>query len=116
VKADARSLKQIVLNLLANAVKFTPAGGQVIVSTALTDLGQVVMRMRDTGAGMSESEIATAFEPFGQVSPTAGGSGLGLPLTKALVEANKATFALHSQVGAGTLVEVIFPPSQVLVD
>ncbi|MGQ4275196.1 PAS domain S-box protein [Terrihabitans sp. B22-R8] len=118
VVGDARSLKQIVLNLLSNAVKYTPAGGQVIVSTALTDLGQAVIRVRDTGLGMSETEITTALEPFRQLSTSnAGGStGLGLPLTKALVEANRATFAIQSAVGAGTLVEVIFPPTRVLAE
>ena len=58
VVADARSLRQIVLNLLSNSIKFTGAGGQVIVSTALTDRGEVVLRVRDTGIGMSEKEIA----------------------------------------------------------
>jgi PAS domain S-box-containing protein len=116
VMADPRSLKQIVLNLLSNAVKFTPAGGQVIVSTALTDLGQAAIRVRDTGAGMSAREIETALEPFGQVSATAAGTGLGLPLTKALIEANRAAFAIHSTPGSGTLVEVIFPPTRVVAE
>jgi PAS domain S-box-containing protein len=118
VVGDARSLKQIALNLLSNAVKYTPAGGQVIVSTALTDLGQAVIRVRDTGLGMSDTEITTALEPFRQLSTTnaAGGTGLGLPLTKALVEANRATFAIQSAVGTGTLVEVIFPPTRVLAE
>jgi signal transduction histidine kinase len=116
VMGDARSLKQIALNLLSNAVKYTPAGGQVIVSTALTDLGQVVLRVRDTGMGMSDAELNTALEPFRQLSTAsaAGSTGLGLPLTKALVEANKAGFVIQSAVGSGTLVEVVFPPSRVL--
>jgi PAS domain S-box-containing protein len=115
VVADQRSVRQIVLNLLSNAVKFTEAGGQVIIATALTDLGQAVIRVRDTGIGMSARDIETALEPFRQlVTATAGGTGLGLPLTKALVEANKATFAIESEVGEGTLVEVIFPPTRVL--
>jgi signal transduction histidine kinase len=112
--ADPRSLKQVVLNLLSNAVKFSPAGGQVIVSTARSDRGEAVIRIRDTGAGMSEGEIEAALEPFGHVSPTARGTGLGLPLTKALVEANRASLAIHSTVGTGTLVEVIFPPTRVV--
>jgi signal transduction histidine kinase len=114
VMADPRSLKQVVLNLLSNAVKFSPAGGQVIVSTARSDRGEAVIRIRDTGAGMSEGEIEAALEPFGHVSPTARGTGLGLPLTKALVEANRASLAIHSTVGTGTLVEVIFPPTRVV--
>jgi len=105
-----------VRNLVANAVKFTPAGGQVIGSTVLNDLGQAIVRVRDTGAGMSDRDIATALEPFRQL-PTAnaeGGTGLGLPLSKALAEANGAHFSIASAAGAGTLVEVIFPPDKVL--
>ncbi len=118
VVGDLRSLKQIALNLVSNAVKYTPAGGQIIVSTAITDLGQAVIRVRDTGLGMNEAEIAAALEPFRQLAPASGrgGSGLGLPLTKALVEANRATFAIQSAVGTGTLVEVIFPPTRVLAE
>ena len=67
VVADERSMRQIVLNLLSNSIKFTGAGGQVIVSTALTDQGEAILRVRDTGIGMSEKEIATAMEPFRQV-------------------------------------------------
>lgn len=117
VVADVRSIRQIVLNLLSNSIKFTPPGGQVIVSTQLTDEGEVLLRVRDTGVGMSESEVATAMEPFRQLSTTiggGGGSGLGLPLTKALTEANRASFAVRSGVNAGTLVEILFPSNRVL--
>ena len=69
VVADARSVRQIVLNLLSNSIKFTGAGGQVIVSTALNDDGEVVLRVRDTGIGMSEKDIATALEPFRRSRP-----------------------------------------------
>ena len=71
VVADARSVRQIVLNLLSNSIKFTGAGGQVIVSTALTDDGEVVLRVRDTGIGMSEKDIETALEPFRQLATSA---------------------------------------------
>ncbi|MBY6243186.1 histidine kinase dimerization/phospho-acceptor domain-containing protein [Methylosinus sp. Sm6] len=115
VLADGRSLRQILLNLLSNAVKFNEAGGQVIVSSALTDAGYVVIRVKDTGIGMSESEIETALEPFRQVGPhKASGAGLGLPVTKALIEANRASFSITSRKNGGTLVEVAFPPPQVL--
>ncbi len=113
VVADARSVRQIVLNLLSNSIKFTRAGGQVIVSTAITDHGEVALRVRDTGVGMSEKEIQTALEPFRQLATSvragATGTGLGLPLTKALVEANRAHFNIRSAVDDGTLVEVTFP-------
>jgi PAS domain S-box-containing protein len=116
VLADGRSLRQILLNLLSNAIKFNEPGGQVIVSSALTDAGSVVIRLKDTGIGMSESEIDTALEPFRQIDTTrkVSGTGLGLPVTKALIEANHASFSIKSRKNEGTLVEVAFPPPQVL--
>ena len=114
--ADKRALHQIILNLMSNAIKFTPEGGQVIVSTTRTPDGDVVIRVKDTGIGMTDQEIATALEPFRQLSTTrkSGGTGLGLPLTKALVEAIRATFSIKSARNAGTLVEITFPPTRVL--
>ena len=111
ILADERSLRQIVLNLLSNAVRYNEPGGQVIVSTAFSDAGHAVLRVKDTGIGMSESELQTAMEPFRQVSPARaqGGTGLGLPLTKALADANMAAFAIRSRKNEGTLVEVTFP-------
>jgi signal transduction histidine kinase len=116
IVADPRSVRQILLNLVSNSIKFTGVGGQVIVSTAATDNGEAVLRVRDTGVGMSEEEIETALEPFRQIETSgrngSGGTGLGLPLTKALAEANGANFAIKSAVNSGTLVEVAFPTSQ----
>ena len=116
--ADARSLRQIALNLLSNSIKYTGAGGQVIVSTALTDDQEVVLRVRDTGNGMSKEDLETALEPFRRADATgqwgSTGSGLGLPITKALVEANHARFRIASEVGDGTLVEVAFPTTRLL--
>ncbi|WP_296714135.1 ATP-binding protein [Rhodoblastus sp.] len=109
INADERSLRQIVLNLLANAVRYNEPGGQVIVSTALSDSGHAVLRVKDTGIGMTESELGAALEPFRQVAPSRGGTGLGLPLTKALAEANGAGFSIKSRKNEGTLVEVVFP-------
>lgn len=118
VIADARSVRQIALNLLSNSIKFTGAGGQIIISTTQTDAQEVVLRVRDTGTGMSEKELQTALEPFRQVAPAAfwgsSGTGLGLPITKALAEANHARFHISSQVDDGTLAEVVFPASRVL--
>jgi len=118
IVADERSLRQIVLNILSNAVKFNQPGGQVIVSTALTDSGQAVVRVRDTGIGMSEQDVEIALEPFRQIqtSRQTTGTGLGLPLTKALVEANRASFSIKSKRGEGTLVEVTFPATRVLAE
>ena len=118
VVADARSVHQIALNVLSNSIKFTGAGGQVIVSTALTDTNEVVLRVRDTGTGMSEKELQNALEPFRQLATTsrwgASGTGLALPITKALAEANHARFTISSRVDDGTLVEVAFPATRVL--
>jgi PAS domain S-box-containing protein len=118
VVADERSIRQIVLNLVSNAIKFTDAGGQVIVSTALTDRGEVAFRVRDTGIGMTEKEIEAALEPFRQLATSRkrGGTGLGLPLTKALVEANRGALQISSNTNEGTLVEVLFPPTRVLAE
>ena len=100
----------------SNSIKFTGAGGQVIVSTALTERGEAILRVRDTGIGMTEKEIETAMEPFRQLATStrygSGGTGLGLPLTKALAEANRAAFSIKSAVDAGTLVEITFPGTQ----
>jgi PAS domain S-box-containing protein len=116
IVADARSVRQIALNLLSNSIKFTGAGGQVIVATALNDAHEVVLRVRDTGPGMSEKDLQTAMEPFRQLAtaPRAGSAGLGLPISKALAEANRARFQITSQVDSGTLVEVAFPATRVL--
>jgi PAS domain S-box-containing protein len=116
IVADARSVRQIALNLLSNSIKFTGAGGQVIVATALKDAHEVVLRVRDTGPGMSEKELQTAMEPFRQLATAnrSGGSGLGLPISKALAEANRARFHITSQIDSGTLVEVAFPATRVL--
>ena len=118
IVADERSLRQILLNLLSNGVKFNEPGGQVIISSALTDTGNAVIRIRDTGIGMSEKEIETALEPFRQIATSrqTNGTGLGLPLTKALVEANRAYFTIKSKKDEGTFVEVAFPPARVLAE
>jgi PAS domain S-box-containing protein len=118
--ADLRSIKQIALNLLSNAVRYTPAGGQVILSTALEPDGGIAIRVRDTGIGMTDSEIDQALKPFKRINALKRshreGTGLGLPLTKAMVEANRARFAISSKPGEGTLVEIDFPPTRVLAD
>ena len=111
VVADARALRQITLNLIGNSMHLANAGGQVIVSTALTDFGEVVLRVRDTGHGLNDNEVAAALEPFRTQAPSdqaADGSGVSLSLTKALVEANRAQFHIRTGARSGTLIEVVF--------
>ena len=116
VLVDERAMRQIVINLLSNAVKFTDPGGQVIVSTARGSEGDIIFRVRDTGIGMNEGEVTAALEPFRQLATArkAGGTGLGLPLTKALVEANQGNLRITSRKNEGTLAEVVFPPARVV--
>ncbi|WP_188611624.1 ATP-binding protein [Chelatococcus reniformis] len=118
IVADERSLRQVVLNVLANALKFTDAGGQVIISTTQSEIGEVILRVRDTGIGMSQDEVAVALQPFRQLATTrrSGGTGLGLPLTKALTEANRGALAITSAKDEGTLVEIVMPATRVLAE
>jgi signal transduction histidine kinase len=109
VVADAHALRQIALNLIGNSIHLANAGGQVIVSTALSDLGDVVLRVRDTGHGLNDNEIAAAMEPFRTQAPSdRASSGVSLSLTKALVEANRAQFHIKTGSHSGTLIEVVF--------
>jgi PAS domain S-box-containing protein len=111
IQADAQALRQIALTLIGCAIHLANAGGQVIVSTALNDLGEVALRIRDTGHGMNDNEIAAAMAPFRTPSPAdevAAGNGTNLSLAKALVEANRGRFHIKSAPNAGTLIEVVF--------
>ncbi|MET3843396.1 PAS domain-containing protein [Bradyrhizobium sp. OAE829] len=111
VVADARALRQITLNLIGNSIHLANAGGQVIVSTALSDFGEVMLRVRDTGHGLNDNEVAAALEPFRTPAPSdqaSDGSGVSLSLTKALVEANRARFQIKTGTRSGTLIEVVF--------
>ena len=111
VLADARALRQITLNLIGNSIHLANAGGQVIVSTALSDFGEVVLRVRDTGHGLNDNEVAAAMEPFRTQAPSdqaSDTSGVSLSLTKALVEANRAQFHIKTGPQLGTLIEVVF--------
>jgi signal transduction histidine kinase len=111
VVADARALRQITLNLIGNSIHLANAGGQVIVSTALSDFGEVMLRVRDTGHGLNDNEVAAALEPFRTPAPSdqaSEGAGVSLSLTKALVEANRARFQIKTGARSGTLIEVVF--------
>ncbi|WP_375787323.1 PAS domain-containing protein [Bradyrhizobium sp. Pha-3] len=110
VVADARALRQITLNLIGNSIHLANAGGQVIVSTALSDFGEVMLRVRDTGQSLNDNEVAAALEPFRAPTPSdqAGSGGVSLSLTKALVEANRAKFQIRTGGRTGTLIEIVF--------
>jgi len=109
VVADGRTLRQITMNLIGNSIHLANPAGQVIVSTALSDLGEVVLRVRDTGQGLNDNEVAAALEPFRAPQSSGNGSPVNLSLTKALVEANRARFHVRTAGRSGTLIEVVFP-------
>ena len=119
VVADLRSMRQIMLNLLSNALKFTDPGGQVIISAQMSKSGELKLRVKDTGIGMDSEQLRDALEPFRRVvteGRDAPGTGLGLPLTRALAEANRTQFAITSEPRKGTLVEITFPTTRVLAE
>jgi signal transduction histidine kinase len=113
--ADRCNVKQILINLLSNAVKFTPAGGKVRVAAAADDTG-LVISIADTGIGMAADDIAVALAPFRQLDSDLNrkfeGTGLGLPLVRSLIAAHGGTLEILSAPGAGTTVEVRFPPGR----
>ena len=112
-RADPVRLKQILTNLLTNAVKFTPAGGRVSVRAGLDAGGRLLISVKDTGIGMSREEIQIALTPFGQISNPMSrahdGTGLGLPLAKTLAELHGGDLDIASNPGAGTAVTVTLP-------
>jgi signal transduction histidine kinase len=118
LNADARKIKQIIINLLSNAVKFTPESGTVTIATAIEDDGGFSIRVIDTGIGIAPEEIEQVLKPFAQVDSTLArkfeGTGLGLPLTKALIEMHQGTFELRSEEGSGTEAIVRFPASRTM--
>jgi len=114
---DLRSVRQVLLNLLGNAVKFTPSGGTVTVGAALMSSGGLSLRVSDTGLGIAAENIPLALKPFGQIelilSRKHGGVGLGLPLSKRLIELHGGMLDIASVPGEGTSVSVYFPPERV---
>ncbi len=119
VVADLRAMRQVMINLVSNAIKFTNPGGQVMISAQLMGSGELKLRVKDSGIGMDEEQLRGALEPFGRIATdgrNTPGTGLGLPLTKALVEANRASLALMSEPSKGTLAEITFPTPRVLAD
>jgi PAS domain S-box-containing protein len=111
VCADAEALKKIILNLLSNALKFTPAGGGVCVALEETER-EILLHVRDTGCGMSDEQIARVSQPFAELCSQAAlargtaGVGLGLPITRALAEAHGGSLTVESEKSRGTTVTV----------
>jgi signal transduction histidine kinase len=120
VRADERKIKQILLNLLSNALKFTPPGGTVTLRRTRDETAGIVVEVADTGIGIPQDQLAKVLEPFGQVENSMtrrrDGSGLGLPLAKALTEIHGGRFVLSSTVGSGTSVRFSLPPSRIVRD
>ncbi len=118
LRADERKIKQILINLLSNAVKFTPEGGSVTTSARIERDGCLAVAVADTGIGIAEKDMAAVMAPFGQVDSTLArryeGTGLGLPLTKSLVDLHGGELDLSSEVGLGTTVTVRFPADRVI--
>ena len=114
IVADARKLRQILVNLLSNAVKYTQPGGSVTVACQSLGGRGVSIAVRDTGLGIHPDDLPLAMERFGRIEqPGASindGVGLGLPLTKALVELHGGSFRLDSRPGKGTVATVVLPP------
>jgi signal transduction histidine kinase len=118
LSGDERKTKQVLLNLITNSVKFTPAGGSITIS-AFWDCGTgLAITVSDTGIGIPEGDLERVLKPFEQVDSSLSrqhqGTGLGLPLVKAIMELHGGRLELKSELGVGTQVTVIFPPQRVL--
>jgi two-component system cell cycle sensor histidine kinase PleC len=118
VVADRRAMRQVILNLLSNSIKFTPAGGQVTIAAEPCQDGRILLRVADTGCGIGESEISKVCEPYERAGTayvrSTSGTGLGLPIVKRLIEIQNGEFQIASKIGAGTTVQAVFagvPPA-----
>ncbi|HKJ75089.1 MAG TPA: ATP-binding protein, partial [Alphaproteobacteria bacterium] len=111
--ADERRIKQIVMKLLSNAIKFTKRGGKVTVRSAMNNAGGMSVSVTDTGIGIAPQDIPRAIESFRQIDSELNrrypGSGLGLPLSKAMIELHGGTLTIDSRPGQGTTVSVSLP-------
>jgi PAS domain S-box-containing protein len=118
IHVDSRRLRQVLANVLANALKFTPEDGEVSVRACLEKTGGVSIAVIDTGIGMAPEKIAAALEPFRQLDGSLArrfeGAGLGLSIAKALVELHGGTLSVESAVGKGTTVTIALPPARTL--
>jgi signal transduction histidine kinase len=119
LRADLSKLRQILTNLLSNAIKFTPAGGNVTVIARRDSAGDFIIEVIDTGIGIPAKDIAAAFKPFGQVdaglSRVYEGTGLGLPLSRIMVELHGGRLTLESESGRGTTARICLPADRAVV-
>lgn len=118
VRGDEQQFQQVLLNLLSNAIKFTPSGGSVEFRSCQNDDGTLSIQVRDTGIGIPPEKLEKVFEPFEQVenslTRSQPGTGLGLPLARAMIEAHGGTLVLKSTVGEGTCACVTLPAERVI--
>lgn len=119
--ADHRLIRQVLINLMTNAIKFSPDGGEISVGAGIQDDGVLSIVIADQGIGIEKENISRALEPFGQVSERpekrdlrSQGTGLGLPLAKAMVELHNGNLSLESEPGVGTKVILVFPAFRVI--
>jgi signal transduction histidine kinase len=114
VRGDGVKLRQVFTNLVSNALKFTHSGGEVRIKAGKRPDGFLLVEVADTGIGMSDHDISVAMTPFGQVDTSHArwreGTGLGLPIAKALIELHGGNLDIESREGAGTTVKVLLPP------
>jgi PAS domain S-box-containing protein len=118
LRTDVTRLKQILLNLLSNAIKFTPQGNRVTLDSGRSSSGGFFFRIADEGIGMSAEDIVKAQQPFQQIDSSLArrydGTGLGLTLTKSLVDLHGGTLSIESTPGRGTIVTAVFPAERVI--
>jgi signal transduction histidine kinase len=118
IVGDERALKQIVINLLSNAIKFTPVGGEIRISLSESASGGMTLMVQDNGIGIAAEDIKKVMDPFGQVENAYTrqheGTGLGLPLVKAMAEMHHGSFRLESEIDLGTKAIVEFPEDRII--
>jgi signal transduction histidine kinase len=116
---DRRRLRQVLLNLLSNALKFTPKGGRVVIAGEVDETGSLRLAVKDSGIGIAKEHLAKVLEPFWQVDSGLNrcqeGTGLGLPLAKRLIEMHGGSLHLSSEPGSGTTAMVSLPAERIVI-